>query len=198
MAPKKRSRADDLVATLVQERDKPEPSAAQWRERYTPDAAEQYAAELADLEDQLDLAWAGWRKSAPFHRETPDKIAWIKARLLRRRLILDGKGDHGVATVRKGGDGIPIAVPVRPARVEVPRDAYRPLVTVPLLARRTGLPVQRIQELLPRLPDGVRDVRSWLVGEVARSQISSSHSAAPLPLNSSDSVPLPDNAQGVH
>lgn len=186
---RKAGRSDDIASELARERDRPEPDEATWRQRYTPEMAEQYAAELRDLEDQLDLGWPGWREGKPFHREQHDKIAWIKVRMLRRRLILDGKGDHGVATVRRD-EARPVAVPVRPARVEVPRDAYRPLVTVPLLAQRLKLSVSQIQELLPRLPEGVRDVRSWLVGEVARQG-----SAAPLPVPPG---PLSDNSPGVH
>ena len=62
----------------------------------------------------------------------------------------------------------------------MPLAASRPLVTTPLLAQRLDMPLAQVEELLTRLPDGVRDVRSWLVGERERS----AHlppGAAPLP-----------------
>jgi hypothetical protein len=80
-----------------------------------------------------------------------------------------------------------MALPVRPNRRRgVAQDAYRPIVTIPLLVDRLGMPAAQVKELRSRLPPTVRDVRSWLVGERERL------AAASLPV----SDPLPDLPSG--
>jgi hypothetical protein len=158
---------------------------ADWQTQYTPAKAREYAAEVADLEDQLDLGWPDWRERRSFVHVSSDKAEWIKIRLLRRDLILLGQGDWGIRVEWRTRDGKrwPIAISVRPTTRKVDRAAYRPIVTTPLLSERLAMPLGQVEEMLTRLPDGVRDVRSWLVGERGRAP------AAPLP-GSSD--PLPD------
>jgi hypothetical protein len=169
-----------VAAELESQFGRPDPD--DWTEQYAPDEVDAYRAELADLEDQLDLHWAGWRERKPFHTLRHEKVAWIKVRLLRRDLILTGRGDHGVLLTRRVRDGFPIAIPVRPSRAATDRSAYRPIVCTPLLADRLRMPLAQVEELLQRMPDGVRDVRSWLVGERERAAEAPSPPApAPLP-----------------
>jgi hypothetical protein len=177
----------ELVAELTAQLDRPDP--ADWRDRYTPEQAVGYAAELLDLEDQLDLGWAPWRKRKPFIALPHDKVAWIKLRLSRRDLILNGRGAWGLGLTRRASDGLPMVFVVRPPRdPEHISPAYRALTTAPLLSQRLGIPVALVEELLVRLPYTVRDVRSWLVGE--RDRIAS----APL---QAASAPLPDQLPEV-
>jgi hypothetical protein len=181
--PKKNGAA--LVSELEAAFGQPDPE--DWQTQYPPEDVPGYAAELADLEDQLDLRWPKWRDREPFAHLRVDAIEGIKIRLLRRELILLGKGDHGVAIARRPKDGYPMALPVRPNRRRgVAQDAYRPIVTIPLLVDRLGMPAAQVKELLSRLPPTVRDVRSWLVGERERL------AAASLPV----SDPLPDLPSG--
>lgn len=188
--------ADDVAATLAQRFGQPEPTAGEWRRHYTPEDGDAYAAELADLDAQLDVGWSGWRARTPFRNLDPDKVAWIKSRLLRRELILQGKGRWGVRiTFRTSGEErFPYAQPVRPRHAELLPDAFRPLVAVPVLAQRAGLPSAQVAELLTRLPAGVRDVRSWLVGEVSRTTATLPGSAASAPLQAAPG----DGAAAAH
>jgi hypothetical protein len=172
-----------VVGELEARFGRPDPS--DWREQYTPEMAREYAAEVADLEDQLDQWWPEWRDRKPFVSLAFAKAEWIKRRLLRREQILTGKGEWGIRVERRTREGRewPVAIDVRPTRAKVARDAYRPVVSSTLLSERLQMPLAQVEELIGRMPDGIRDVRSWLVGERDRAP------AAPLP-GSSD--PLPD------
>ncbi|MCP4962785.1 MAG: hypothetical protein GY925_26395 [Actinomycetia bacterium] len=147
----------------------PEPE--DWTRLYTPEQAEVYRPELEQLEAELDDQHPGWRARQPFHREPPDRKAWIKRRLRRRKLIVEGRGDWGVVVVWKGEGAKrrPFAVAVKPTTVPgVSLDAYRAVVSAPALARALGAPLQAVQEALDEVPVGVRDVRGYVAARVGK------------------------------
>lgn len=139
------------------------PLPTDWRDYYTPDQADAYAAELGDLEGELDRGFAGWRSKTPFHVLPAEKVAWIKERLLRRSLILQGKGAHGVRIAWKGSGAArrPFAVAVRP-HGSAPGTAYAPRVSVPHLVDDTGLPLATVLAALEAMPAETRGVRAWV------------------------------------
>lgn len=158
---RKRKTEGDLVNELAGKFGQPDPTPAEWHRHYTPEQVEQYAGEVADLEVQLDEHWPGWRKREPFNTQPMDKMAWIKERLKRRDMILQGLGAWGVRLVYKGE--YPYAVPVRPVRVDVDNhSAYAPRVSVPQLARRFRRAPRDIHAALALRPPDVRDVPGWL------------------------------------
>ena len=92
--------SDEVYDTLVRAMREPEP--VNWRSQYTPERADQYTAELEQLERELDDGWPGWRRKEPWTQVTPDKAAWIKHRLKRRDLIVRGRGAWGVRIMWRG------------------------------------------------------------------------------------------------
>lgn len=156
----------------------------EWTARYTPDEGVELAGELADLEAQLDAHWPGWRERKPFHDLPEEKVRWIKARLKRRALILEGRGAWGVAIVP--GPKLPHAVPVKPTRTRT-EAAFAPLVSVPLLVQVLGMDAEMVRRALARRPTHVRDVRSWLRSGRGREP----GAAHPFPCPVAPPAPLP-------
>jgi hypothetical protein len=146
----------DLARELDAQFGRPDPT--DWARFYTPDMLEEYRGEVEDLEAQLDAQHPGWRKREPFHKLPEPKLVWVKARLKRRAMILEGRGAWGVVVVRTAS-GV-MAVPVKPAQRLTA--AFRPLVSVPVLVQQMGLPKATIDAALATLPTWRRDVRSWI------------------------------------
>ena len=150
----------------------PEPQ--EWASSYTPEQADEYAAEIDDLEYELDDGWPGWRKFQPFSELPADKIAWIKQRLNRRSLIIGGHGDWGLSIVLAGPMPIASVVPPsgsHPAQAALAakcedRSVFDPVVSVLTLARRLGVSKGEVQDALAHLPPGTRGVsralKEWL------------------------------------
>lgn len=192
MGKRSRKTAADLAEELVQEFGKPDPVPEEWHAHYTPEQVVEYAAEVVDLEAQLDEHWKGWRLRQPFATHPLDKIGWIKLRLKRRDMILHGHGAWGVHLVHR--NDYPYAIPVRPARVPVEdRSAYGPLVSVPQLARRLRQTPEAIRAALALRPADVRDVSGWLASHFGSG--GAGGAAAPLPA-SPDPVGSPGPAKG--
>jgi len=171
--------SDEVYDTLVRAMREPEP--VNWRSQYTPERADQYTAELEQLERELDDGWPGWRRKEPWTQVTPDKAAWIKHRLKRRDLIVRGRGAWGVRIMWRGeGDRrVPMAVPVRPPRVHVDdRSAFEPVVSVAHLARQLGAPLQIVRESLALLPDGERAAAEWVGQALNRRRAASTDSTS--------------------
>lgn len=175
----KRKTMDDIADELVRAMQQPEP--ADWSHFYTPEKAAAYGEELGLLEAELDAGWPEWRNKKPFGHLPKDKIAWIKVRLKRRDLIVRGNGAYGVKLVYKGD--MPMAIPVVPRALR--GESFRPVVSVPMLARHLGERVDDVQKALAVVPDGERAVASWVSSYLQQRRASpveaSPHAPSPPP-----------------
>jgi hypothetical protein len=154
-----------LEAKLRSRFGQPEPTPEEWHEHYVPEQVAQYAAELEDLEAQLDLGLPGWRERKPFNKLPIEKLAWCKLRMLRRTLILEGRGAMGVRIgwKQEGPDNrFPVAQPVRPKHARTAPQFFAPLVSLPQLANAYRITIPDLEAQLRELPSTVRDVRGWL------------------------------------
>lgn len=176
---------DEIVDELVKAQREPEPE--NWPSQYTPERGEAYAAEVRDLEAELDEGWPGWRKKQPFNELPTDKIAWIKLRLKRRDLIVRGKGDWGVHIVwqQKPAGSWPMAIPIRPPRSGPPGERFRPIASASMLSKRLGRPLKDVRDALALVPDNERAVAEWVQAHLERRDAPPTE-AAPAPTPDSE------------
>lgn len=141
--------AQAILAALQQ----PEPS--DWTAAYTPEEVDELSAELADLEHELDEGWPGWRENEPFAHLPEEKAWFVKVRLKRRRHIVFGDADHGIARTR-APSGAPVAMSVLPGGEQHNPAAYAPVFSVLSMARALGVAPDTVRAVLPRVPTGTR------------------------------------------
>lgn len=177
----------DLVETLDGAFGRNEPGERDWTSKYTPEQLAELRGEIGDIEAQLDAHWPGWRARVPFHELPGDKLRWIKARLKRRALILEGRADWGVAIIQ--GPRLPHAVAVKPTPTRS-EAAFAPLVSVPLLVQVLGLDADTVRQALASRPPHVRDVRAWIRSGGGREPAA----AHPFPRCDAPPVSLPEGA----
>lgn len=154
---------------------------------YTPEEGAAYAAEVAEIEAALDEGWPEWRQCAPFGHLPMSKIEWIKVRLKRIDLIKQGKGTWGLRIQRRH-DAMSVVVPVQP-RGDLRRDPYRPIVSVPLLARELGVRPRDVSKALSVMPSNVRAAAGWVESYIKAERQGVQVPASPPPTERSGPLP---------
>lgn len=123
---------------------------------YAPDRLPEVREEIAALEDELDVAWPGWRRREPFNHLADQPLVFVKLRLKRLDLLRHGRADWGMRVVRIEGK-LPVVVPVRPTRSrrEIAQVAqiWEAPASPSILAERLGVPLADVENAIAEVRD---------------------------------------------
>jgi len=148
------------------------PPAKQLEELYTPDELPAVREEIEHLEAELDAQWPGWRAKKPFTTQPVPVVRFVKERLRRRSLLLQGLKDWGVVlteTKTKAGTQVyaHAVPPPRGRMVGVALEAYQLPASATVLAVALGVELADVEHAIATArATGQRPTRRWLRGQL--------------------------------